>query len=136
MTLAERRVLNEFQTNQLPDLKKKIDAAAGFEVPIEVNWESLAVPGESHNYLANWPAVYFEPLIQALSAVGADKIGQDAIKEGLKSIVIQNTKSCYYGDRWASIVDGVLTLDHEPLTNAFQVDDRTKGLIQVLESGL
>jgi len=136
LNLAERRVLNDFQTNTLPAIQTRISEAAGVDIPLEVNWESLCVPGESHLYGASWTMVYFEPLIHALKTVGSDKIGLDAINAGLKKIVVQNIAGLCYGDRWASISDGVLTLDHEPITNVDQVDDRIKGLVQVLESGL
>ena len=128
--------MNDFQTNQYPDLQSQVVAAAGFDVPLEVQWETLAAPGESHLYAESWPQVYFEPLIQGLKTVGGDKMGLDAIKAGLKKIVIQNTTGCYYGDRWATLQDGALTLDHEPLTNVALVDDRTKGLVKALEAGL
>lgn len=136
MTLADRRVLHEFETNQFPALKERVEEAAGFAVPIEVLWETLAVDGESRLYAESWPVVYFEPLIGGLEAVGRDDMGREALKSGLKKITIKNTKGCTYGDCWATFHDGELTLDHEPLTNAYDADARKNGLITVLEKSL
>jgi hypothetical protein len=136
MTLAERRVVKEFETGQFPALKTRIEEAAGFAVPIEVQWDTLAVPGESRLYAESWPQVYFEPLIAGLTVVCRDDLGREAIESTLKKIVIRNTKECVYGDCWATLQDGVLTLDHEPLTNAGDTEDRKNGLVKMLESTL
>jgi hypothetical protein len=106
VTLAQRRVVQDFETNQFPALKNQIEEAAGFPVPIEVNWDSLAVPGDEHNYIESWPQIYFEPLIGALKHLTRDDMGREAIKTGLKKIVIQNVKGCDYGDCWAALHDG------------------------------
>jgi hypothetical protein len=63
MGLAERRVIHEFETKELPALQSRVDEAAGYSVPVEVNWDKLAPEGESHLYDESWRAVYFEPLI-------------------------------------------------------------------------
>ena len=136
MNLAERRVVAEFESNHYPELQKRVEEAAGFAVPIEVRWESLAVPGESHLYREHWPLVFFEPLIIGLSTVCRDATGKEAVRNGLHKVVIQNTKGCCYGSCWASFADGVLTLDHEALTNSTDIADRTKGLVAALEGGL
>lgn len=136
MTLAERRTLHDFETNQFPALKSAVEEAAGFAVPLEVLWDTLAVAGESRLYADCWPRVYFEPLIGALKRVGSTEIGAEAIKTGIKKIVVQNVKGCYYGDCWAVLEDGVLTLDHQSVVNASEVIDRENGLVDVLDTGL
>jgi hypothetical protein len=136
MTLAERRIVNEFQNNQYPGFQKRVEEAAGFPVPVEVKWDTLAVPGESRLYAECWPLVYFEPLIAGLTAVARDEMGREALKSGVKKIVIQNVKGNAYGDRWANLEDGVLTLDHESVTNSADTEDRTNGLVALLESTL
>lgn len=136
MTLAERRILNDFETGHLPALKARVEEAAGFPVPMEIHWDTLAIAGESHLYAECWPQVYFEPLIAGLAEICRDQMGREAVKNSLKKIVIQNTKGCGYGSCWASFADGVLTLDHESLTNSYAIPERTKGLVEVLESSL
>ena len=135
VTLAQRRVLQDFETNQFPALKTKIDEAAGSAIPVEVNWESLAVPNEERLYAESWTQVYFEPLIAALKDLTRDDMGREAA-QNIKKIVIQNTKDCRYGSCWASFADGVLTLDHQAVENAYDVDGRAKGLTSVLEQSL
>lgn len=136
MGLAERRAAKDFETKRFPQFKKDVDAAAHFEVPIEVRWDTLSVEGQSHLYDESWSKVYFTPLIEALKNITIDDMGKDALKSNLKKIVIQNTNGTYYGDRWAHLQDGVLTLDHEPCTNVDDIKDRTDGLTQLLEKNL
>ena len=136
MGLAERRALLEFQNDQLPALQARIEQAAGCPVTLEVDWDSIAPEGESLLYGESWPAVYFEPLIAALQAITSDELGRTAVQATLKTVVIRNLKANYYADGWAALEQGVLTLDHEPLTNIADVAARTEALIGVLERAL
>lgn len=121
MALVERRAAAEFQERQYPALLKKIHAAAGYPVPVEVRWDTLAVEKEADKYATHWPDMYFEPLVAGLGRINKDDMGRAAIKEGIKKIVIQNEGNNKNPDRWAVLKDGVLTLDHLPHTN---VQDR------------
>lgn len=136
MGLAERRVAQEFQTKNFPALKTRIEEAAGFPVPIEVNWDALSIEGESRLYAESWTDVYFEPLIEGLKSVTRDQMGKDAVKKELKSIVITNQGGVYYPDNWAKFENGILRLDHEPLTNVADREQRAKKLTELLESKL
>jgi len=136
MGLAERRAAKEFETKRFPQLKKDIDEAAGFDVPVEVHWETLSKEGESHLYAESWPKVYFQPLVAALKGITFDDMGKEALKAGLKKIEIQNRSGAYYGDRMASFQNGTLLLDHEPHTNVDNIDERTDGIRKLLESNL
>ena len=136
MGLAERRAANEFETTVLPGFKERIDEAAGFAVPLEINWDQLSPAGEARLFPECWPQVYFEPLTEGLKIVGRDKLGKEALAAGLKKVVIQNTFANYNSDNWAKFVDGVLILDHDPLTNAVYVNPRTEGLVKALEAGI
>ncbi len=136
MGLAERRAAKNFETNQLPALQKEIDAAAGFSIPLEINWEQLSPEGQTHLYEESWTKVYFRPLIDALKAICVDDMGKAALKGALKKVVIKNAQNVYYGDRIATFEGGVLTLDHEPTTNIDDVADRAKGIQATLEKNL
>lgn len=136
MGLAERRAAKQFETSQFPQLKKAIDEAAHFEVPVEVRWETLSADGYAHLYEEAWPKVYFKPLVEALKAICIDDMGRDALKAGLKKVVIQNTLGVYSAGSMVGFVDGVLTLDHEPATNVDDVDDRKAAIQQKLEAAL
>lgn len=136
MNLAERRAVQEFRTQQFPELQKKISEAAGYELPIEVQWETLAEHQDAKLLAESWPKVYFEPLIGALKQVGRDDMGKEALKENLSKVVVKNTTGCYYPDRWAAFDEGVLTLDHDPIKNVEEAEQRQQSLVDVLESRL
>lgn len=136
MGLAERRVIHDFQSNELPALQGRVDHAAGFSLTVEANWEALAPEGESRLYVESWKAIYFEPLIAALEAIGKDEMGREALKKGLSKVVIANSSANVYPDNWAKFEGGTLTLDHDPLTNAADIQPRASKLVAVLEHGL
>ena len=121
MGMVERRAVAEFQERYYPALLKKVHAAAGYPVPVEVKWDTLALDKEADKYNTHWPDMYFEPLVAGLGRINKDDMGRAAIKDGIKKIVIQNENNNKNPDRWAVLKDGVLTLDHLPTTN---VQDR------------
>ena len=121
MGMVERRAVAEFQERYYPALLKKVHAAAGYPVPVEVKWDTLALDKEADKYNTHWPDMYFEPLVAGLGRINKDEMGRAAIKEGIKKVVIQNEANVKNADRWATLKDGVLTLDHLPTTN---VQDR------------
>ena len=136
MGLAERRAIKDFQDNRYPELKKQIDGAAGFDVAVEVKWETLAKEGEAHLYAECLPKVFFQPLVEALQSVGADQMGKDALREGLKKVILRNTAGNYYGDTAVSFASGELVIDHDPVTNVDDIADRARAIRKALEKGL
>jgi hypothetical protein len=135
MGLAERRAVERFKTDDYPAWKSKIDKATGFAVPVEVTWDELAENDFASSYAEFFPKVYFQPLVDALNAITFDEIGKGAVRDGLKKIVIRNSDQ-FYSTRGFTFAEGVLTIDHKPATNVDDTDERTKGLHQLLESGL
>lgn len=135
MGLAERRSAERFTTEDYPGWKAKIDEAAGFEVPIEVAWAELAVPDYADSYAEYFPAVYFQPLLSAFSAIGADAMGKEALREGVSKVIIRNTGE-YFSPSGITFVDGVLTFDHMSDRNTHHVEERTTALQTLLEAGL
>jgi hypothetical protein len=136
MGLIERRALAEFQERNYPGLLKKVQDAAGFSVPVEVKWDTLALDGQSDKYVKYWPDVYFTPLAAGLARVAKDEIGRGALKAGLKKIVIENDSDNKRPDRWADLKDGVLTLDHHPFFNLEDRQLRANALGDLLEKKL
>lgn len=134
--LAERRACKAFEEQTYPSLKKQIDEAAGFEVPLEVRWGLLASKDYADSYSESWPKVFFKPLIEALKRISHDEMGKMALKAGLKRVIVQNSCGNYSSDRWATFRDGTLFLDHDPVSNLDYVDDRRQRLHHVLEKGL
>ena len=136
MGLSERRAVSAFQETKFPDLKKKIDTAAGFDVPMEVKWETLGSEGYSADYENFFTKVYFEPLINAFQAICVDKMGKDTLKNGLKKVFITNEGGFYSPQKAIQFKNGVLTIDHQPHSNVDDVKDRTKALQSTLENSL
>jgi hypothetical protein len=141
LALPERRAVKEYQEKTLPDLKKQIDAAAGFEVPLEVIWDSIALPGASENYASPdyWTNIYFIPIIDALKAVAVDDDGKKALKEHLKKIVIKLTPDKAPVSNYPNgltFKEGTLTINWTPFSNAGDVAPRGKAIQGVLEAAL
>lgn len=134
MGLAERRAASQFEETAYPKLRKEIDAAVSFEVPVEVDWSSLAVEGSAHRYEEAWPKIYFTPLIEALKAIAADELGREVLRSALKRVVIRNTTGASTGSSMVSFRDGVLTLDHEPVTHINNVEERQAAIQKALET--
>ncbi len=138
MGLAERRIATDFQTNHYPALEKRIHEAAGFPVPIEVRWDTLAggEPRYSHAWVDGWPKIYFAPIIEGFKLIASDDMGKQALQAALKKIVVQDTTKSY-SSYWASFeaASGTLTLDYQ-FTNADGVKERTETLVKELEKAM
>jgi len=135
MGLAERRGVERFRNDEYPGWKAKIDQAAGFEVPVEVAWDELATEGYASDYGSFFPKVYFQPLVDALTAVTVDEMGQSAVRAGLKKITVRDSRE-YFSAQGFAFEQGVLTIDHKADTNVDYGAERAKGLQQTLEAGL
>jgi len=139
--LAERRAIASYQKDQYPALQKKIQQAAGFEVPIEVNWNSIAMPGDAEHYAKDdyFVKTIFQPLETALAEVAKDDMGKAALKEKLKKISIMYSEAgasaSAYKER-VTFTGGVLAVNFRPFTNTDEVQDRAKAIRQALEAGL
>ncbi len=136
MGLAERRAVKAFQDTQYPELKRALDAAAGFGVEVEVNWETLAQDEMSHLYADAFPKVYFKPIIDAFQAICADQMGKDALKGSLKKIVICNVSNYWSPSSAVTFDGGTLKIDHEPCSNVDDIEERTKHIVSLLEKNL
>jgi hypothetical protein len=133
--LAERRSVERFKNDDYPGWKARIDEAAGFDVPIEVAWEELAVADYADSYAEYFPQVYFQPLLDALGAIGVDAMGKEALREGVSKIIVKNSGQ-FFSPSGITFVDGVLTFDHMSESNTHHVEERTKALQALLEAGL
>ena len=133
MGLKEKRAVKSFEENSYPELKAKITDTVGFDLEIEVHWDTLAQDRMEHVYEDSFPKVYFQPVIQAFEDICQDDMGKEALQEVLKKIVIKNEAGIWSADKWASFADGVLTLDHDPTTNADNVSARQESLLAAVE---
>ncbi|WP_353927042.1 hypothetical protein [Pseudomonas sp.] len=140
-SLAERRAVAAYQAGAYATQLKEIQAAAGFEVPVEVQWDSLALPGQEANYAdeAFWTKIYFNPLSKALGTIATDEMGKTAVKEKLKNVVVRYdaaTAPASNYDNGVTFTGGVLTLNFQPYSNADDVDARAQAIQKALEAGL
>lgn len=136
MGLAERRATKAFQDKSYPSLKGDIEKLAGFAVPIEVQWDQLAKESYADSFEDAWRKIYFVPIIDALKSVARDDLGKEALKAGLKKILLCNTKDTYSADAAVSFTGGELTIDHDPVTNVDDVKHRADAVTKALEKEL
>ena len=135
MGLAERRGVKEFQDKHFIGHKAAVDEAAGLDVPLDVDWDSIAAPGYAHMYDIAFAKVYFQPLVLAFRDICRDEMGRSALAEGLTRVVIKNSDQFYGGDS-ITFEDGVLTIDHKPVTNIDDVQLRAEAIVRLLENAL
>jgi hypothetical protein len=140
-TLTERRAITAYEQGAYATLLKDIQTAAGFAVPVEVKWETIALSDQADNYAHDdfWTNIFFVPLKQALAATAVDDIGKQAVKAKLTKIVVHYDSATApvsaYGDG-VSFKAGVLTLNFTPYTNASDIEPRARAIQKVLEAGL
>ncbi|MDD5091645.1 MAG: hypothetical protein PHQ23_12110 [Candidatus Wallbacteria bacterium] len=135
MGLAEKRAVKEFQDNHLEPAKKALNDAAGFEVPLEVDWDAIAIPEYSHMYEECFKKVFFNTVEEAFKDICKDEMGKEALKSGLKQVAFKNSNkfSNYNG---ITFENGVLTVDHKTATNIDDINDRSRHLVKLLEQKL
>ena len=136
MGLKEKKITKQFQDEKLPGLKEQIVKAAGFDVPLEVEWDTLFEDRFTHLYMDTYSQIYFEPLIEAFTAITADDLGKEALQESLKKVVIVNRDNHHNPTHAYTFKDGVLEVNHCPVSNAPDVARRTKVLTELLENNL
>jgi len=135
MGLAERRAIKEFQDKQFTELRNEIHKLAGFAVPIEVQWDQIAVEGQVDYYREAWTEIFFKPVIEGLRQIGRDDMGKEAIKAGLKKVEFRNSAGSSSPSSAISFVSGALVIDHS-LSNVGDTKDRTKYVVELVEKGL
>ena len=144
--LAERRAIKDFQDTKFQQVEKDIDAAAGFDVPVKVDWDKLARPGQSDVYKEDsyFMNPIFLPLVDSLKNITKDEMGKTALKSALKQIVVTYDEATAPASNYANGVTfegGQLTINFQPYTNAdgpgeTNYKDRVKAIVETLEAKL
>lgn len=139
--LTERRAIKEYQESVLPDIQTQINTLVGFEVPLNIDWAKIALAGDAENYSneAYFTNVYFTPLVQALSSIASDDLGKQALSTKLKSIKVTydaDTAPSSAYENGIDFIDGSMTLNFKPFSNASDIDERSEAIVRVLESKL
>ena len=139
--LAERRAIAAYKQDQWPSVEQAIHKAAGFDVPVDVEWDQLAMPGDASHYREDeyFGKTIFQPLVAALTSITSDQMGRDALKAKLQRIHIRFDEKTAPVSAYANGVSfqgGVLDINWRPFTNTADVDDRTKALTGLMEKNL
>lgn len=140
-SLAERRAIKEYEENQFKELNAEIQAAAGFDLPVSVDWDKLALPGQASNYSNDgfFTDIFFRPLILALKDVAVDDMGKTALKEGVKEVKMTYdaaTAPASAYENGVTLANGVLTINFAPWSNVNHIDERKAAILKVLEENL
>lgn len=133
--LQGRRVIEEFINGPYANLQQKIWDAVGFEVKMDVDWDSFYHQTADTSYWAgNFEKVYFEPMIEGLSTVCRDDMGKQAFKDKINTIKFVNTDNRYHG--CCSLDGDTFVFDHGPDSNVDYGNERTKEIVSFLETNL
>ncbi|WP_198146886.1 DUF6882 domain-containing protein [Maribacter thermophilus] len=136
MGLKEKRIIKAFQNDQYPALEAEINKAAGYEVPMDIKWDTLMEDRFSHLYQDTFPKIYFQPLIQAFKAICIDEMGVELLQAGLKKVIIVNENNEHSLGKAITFEEGVLKIDHSPVINADNAEDKANRIIELLENKL
>ncbi len=91
MGLAERRAMTAFQNDVYPGALDKMRKAAGFDVAVDVDWDSFAgSPNFNPDYFSeNILEAVFIPIENVFVELCSDEMGREALKESLETISIK-----------------------------------------------
>jgi hypothetical protein len=89
MGLNERRKIEELKTVTFPGRVKEIEEICGKPIPYDVDWTSLADDMEGLNFIDNLSC---HRLNMALRVICQDEMGKEAVRDGLKQIMLKNVK--------------------------------------------
>lgn len=139
--LAERRGIAAYQQDKWPAIQAGIQGAAGFPVPVDVEWDQLAIPGSARNYADDgfFGKTIFEPLTGALRSITADQMGRDALKAKLQRIHVRFDEATAPASNYPNgikFAGGVLDINWRPYSNVDDVKPRTDALVELLEKNL
>ena len=141
IALAERRAIAAYRQEKWPPIEAAIRKAAGFDVPIDVEWDQLTIPGDAAYYANDeyYGKTIFQPLVAALNGITADQMGREALRAKLKRIHVRFDEKTAPASNYLnglSFADGVLDINWRPFANTADVEDRTKALTQIMEKNL
>lgn len=105
MGLSERRQMAKLREEILPQRTEEVQRICDVGIPFEIDWDSYA---NDLNALVKLDGWMLERVLCALRVIGQDKIGQEAMREGLKKVRFQNVRDT--SEKSLTFADGVLAL--------------------------
>lgn len=141
LNLAERRAIAAYQEETFNGLKAQMIEAVGQDITVDVEWAAIALPEQAERYSREdfWTNIFFVPTVKALSDLGADTMGKEALQGALKRIVFtydEATAPVMTYENGVSFTDGTLTINFKPFSNADYIEDRANAITKVLENSL
>ncbi|MDI3288868.1 hypothetical protein [Polyangium sp. 15x6] len=104
MGLIEKRLIKEAKESWLPDEQKAIQDAAGAPVVVDVDWATFETDEAALKYVQH---LGVRLLANAFRVICVDDLGKEAVREGVKRVVVTNLKE---GAASVDLKDGVVTL--------------------------
>jgi hypothetical protein len=136
MGLAQRRIFAEYREKEFPKWKAQLDAAAGFDVPLDVKWDTI--PSDDYEDRAQYfqwlDQVYFRPLLTVIKNICIDDMGRTALREHLKKVTIDGSDG--HGSHHTTFENGHLFIRHKVYTNVDQEKERVDGWQKMIEQKL
>jgi hypothetical protein len=105
MGLAERRKIQELETDVLPGRVSEIEEICGVAIPYDVDWDSFDGDAAGLNFVDNLSC---HRLNMALRVICADDLGKEAVRETVKKVHLRNVRDS--GDKSLGFADGVLDM--------------------------
>jgi hypothetical protein len=146
LPLAERRAVKAFQEQKLPAVQKAINAAAGFTVPLDIDWDAIAIVGQAEYYMNDeyWVWTIFQPLAVALKQIASDDMGKKALKAGLKKVIITYDEKTAPATNWPNGLNfdkGTLRINFRPWSNSDDENgpnfkERVAAIVKTVETKL
>jgi hypothetical protein len=105
-TLDEKREMKKANDEWLPVKNKELaELSGGGKMSFEVDWATFEGNLQAMNWLEfNGP----QQVVNAFRMIGTDDLGKEALRDGVKKIVVKNTAE--EKDKGMAMKDGVFTL--------------------------
>ncbi len=87
-SLETRRAQKNFVENVLPEKQKELNEALGFELPVEFDYASMGDDARIYETIPGG-ALYY--VVLALTEIGEDDLGKQALKEKVKTLRVVHT---------------------------------------------
>lgn len=133
--LSEKRIIEEYKRERFPEWQRRIGAAYGGPLPMDVNWDQMVKEyKEGYDHPKSIDYAFFVPIEKAFSTIGTDQMGKDALKEKVKKIKITSNKPT--NNMEIKLEEGTLWLDVEPPLVEHPDHRYDERIIAVLEKAL
>lgn len=105
MGLIEKRLIKEAKDTWVLEEQKDMRAISSSEVVIDIDWASFETDEPA---LRNLQHLGVRRLSNAFRVICVDELGKEAIRDGIKSVVVTNVKDAKEGS--VKLENGIVTL--------------------------